>query len=954
MIVMNITQRKKLLESFQPIVDSLTDSFSKQQSAISQQSEAINKLILSNKGMAKSADLVIQAHKKTDDATKLTIETQLKLGAILDKKTGNSFNKAGSRVNEYGIEITDLGKNMGNFNKRTAIMGKTVASFTKQGKAVSFLEGYAKYLELGGSRLEFFAEYLSSAREELTIFGVEAAKARKVMYGFLPPGMFRLVNKFSSSFQFLGGTLRKMKDNGKSAKDEIERLQAVLTSPAVKKGTKDYDLLEAKIKELEAERPPPSILGHIITGFGKIQKMGSKVGKSLDKMYGGLAPDTSKDAAKGLNQYGESTLRTKLGITKLSITAGHWFKVQKKIYKGTAKGVFFSTTKLLKDMKNVSKGIPKYLRNPVKSLKSDWKKTMGVISKNSLYKTFVEEKGDLKKQFADGFDVSQAMADNQDLIDKFDMKAITKELDRVNNLMEKQNVLEATIAATKANINATPATFEEMAKNEELKKQIEYYENIGERQQELQKAADEHLKLTKAQQVLEAKGMGSVILKEQIDTSLDLIKTTEARLANIPEEIKEKDAIIAQIKKERKEIKLNLKAASGKAKGKYERLLKDNQVKLSKEKVAKEGLEAEEAAAPAIIEESKGSIKNNKEQLKLLKQAKKDSFANLLNKHPTIKKISKVFGGVKQVLPALGGVLRFAAASMVYVMLAIVGIVILLKVFGPMIKDAFNKAMEFIAPIIPIITKIVGEIIGNITTIFNSIFGDGGIDELVNGFIDLAFNLLKLSLVLLIAGLGLLASFTWELLKLLWAGAVKYVKDILTDGKKFLKSVAIVIGIVGFVAALIMGAPIWLAVVAGVVMWKIGKQLVKFITDPIGYITRLIRKIGDVISDIWPFADGGVTKDGLSLVGERGPELVKLPKGSRVFSNEESKEISAKGGKSTVIGIEQKKQTVQNHTNNINITINAKDSSKAEMDRIARDISKTIMNNISRQNNSLR
>ena len=150
-----------------------------------------------------------------------------------------------------------------------------------------------------------------------------------------------------------------------------------------------------------------------------------------------------------------------------------------------------------------------------------------------------------------------------------------------------------------------------------------------------------------------------------------------------------------------------------------------------------------------------------------------------------------------------------------------------------------------------------------------------------------------------------------------------------------------------------MGAPVWLAVVAGIVMWKIGKQLIKFITDPIGYITSLITKIGDVISDIWPFADGGVTKDGLSLVGEEGPELVKLPKGSRVFSNEESKEIKSKKG-STVIGIEQKKQTVQNHTNNINITINAKDTSKSEMDRIAREISRTIQNNISRQNNSLR
>lgn len=954
MIVMNITQRKKLLESFQPIVDSLTDSFSKQQSAISKQSEAINKLISSNKGMAKSADLVIQAHKKTDDATKLTIETQRKLGALLEKETGKSFNKAGSRVNEYGIEITDLGKNMGNFNKRTAIMGKTVASFTKQGKAVSFLEGYAKYLELGGSRLEYFAEYLSSAREELTFFGIEAAKARKVMYGFLPPGMFRLVNKFSSSFQFLGGTLRKMKDNGKSAKAEIERLQAVLASPDVKKGTKDYELLEAKIKELEAERPPPSIIGHVITGFGKIQKMGSQVGKSLDRMYGGLAPDTTIKAADSFNRYGEETLKSKIGINKLSLVARKWGNVQKKIYKGTAKGVFFSTKKLLKDMKSVAKGIPKYLRNPVKSLKSDWKKTMGVISKNSLYKTFVEEKGDLKKQFADGFDVSQAMADNQALIDNFDMDAIKKQLKKVNKLSEDELALEAQKEKIRTQIENIPTNTGKDELLVKLHAEMDMLNNIGEKKAELQKRADTYLKLTEKQQVLEAKGMGSVILKEQIDTSLDLIKTTEARLANIPDEIKEKDAIIAQIKKERKEIKLNLKAATGKEKGKLQKLLKENQKQLSNEKVAKEGLQAEEAAAPTIIEESKSSIKNNKDQLKLLRQAKKDSFANLLNKHPTIKKISKVFGGVKQILPALGGVLRFAAASMVYVMLAIVGIVVLLKVFGPMIKDAFEKAMEFIAPIIPIITKIVGEIIGNITTIFNSIFGDGGIDELVNGFIDLAFNLLKLSLTLMLAGLGLLASFTWELLKLLWAGAVKYVKDILKDGKKMAKAIVMVVAVVGTIAALILGAPLWIAVVIGVVIWKLGSKLLKPITFATNIIVKIIKLIKAGIDAINPFADGGVTKDGLSLVGEKGPELVKLPKGSRVFSNEESKEITAKSGKSTVIGIEQKKQTVQNHTNNINITINAKDTSKSEMDRIAREISRTIQNNISRQNNSLR
>lgn len=954
MIVMNITQRKKLLESFQPVIDSLTTAFENQKTAIDRQGSALDNLIKSNQRAAKASETLIAAQKKVDDATKLTIETQKRLGVEIDKTTGNLVNEGGSRVNQFGIEITDLGKVMGNFNKRTAIMGKTVASFTKQGKAVSFLEGYAKYLELGGSRLEFFAEYLTSTREELTFFGIEAGKARKVMYGFLPPGMFRLVNKFSSSFQFLGGTLRKMKDNGQGAKDEIERLQKVLASPDVKKGTKDYELLEAKIKELEAERPPPSILGYLIKGFGKIQKMGSQVGKSLDIMYGGLVPDKSEDAGKGLNRYGEETIRTKLGITKLGIAAKRWGKVQKKIYKGTAKGVFFETRELLGDMKKVGRGIPKYLKNPVKSLKSDWKKTMGVISKNSLYKTFVEEKGDLKKQFADGFDVSQAMADNQKLIDSFDMDAIKKELKKVNKLINDELALEAQKEKIRTQIENIPMGEGKDELLVKLHAEMDMLNNIAEKKGELEKRADTYLKLTEKQQVLEAKGMGSVILKEQIDTSLDLIKTTEARLANIPNEIKEKDAIIEQIRKERKEIKLNLKAATGKEKSKLQKLLKENQKQLSNEKVAKSDLEAEEAAAPAIIEESKGSIKNNKEQLKLLRQAKKDSFANLLNKHPTIKKISSVIKGIGGLVPKLGGVLRFAAASMVYFMLAIVGIVVLLKVFGPMIKDAFEKAMEFIAPIIPIITQIVSDIVGNLTTIFNSIFGDGGIGQLVDGFIALAFNLLKLSLTLALAGLGLLAAFTWELLKMLWAGAIKYVKDILKDGKKMAKAIIMVVAVVGTIAALILGAPVWIAVVIGVAIWKMGSKLLGPITVATNIIVGVIKLIKKGIDAINPFADGGVTKDGLSLVGEKGPELVKLPKGSRVFSNEESKEITAKSGKSTVIGIEQKKQTVQNHTNNINITINAKDTSKGEMDRIAREISRTVMNNISRQTNTIR
>ena len=45
------------------------------------------------------------------------------------------------------------------------------------------------------------------------------------------------------------------------------------------------------------------------------------------------------------------------------------------------------------------------------------------------------------------------------------------------------------------------------------------------------------------------------------------------------------------------------------------------------------------------------------------------------------------------------------------------------------------------------------------------------------------------------------------------------------------------------------------------------------------------------------FADGVQNfAGGLAIVGERGPELVNLPKGSDVFSNEESKRMAGGQG----------------------------------------------------------
>ena len=73
----------------------------------------------------------------------------------------------------------------------------------------------------------------------------------------------------------------------------------------------------------------------------------------------------------------------------------------------------------------------------------------------------------------------------------------------------------------------------------------------------------------------------------------------------------------------------------------------------------------------------------------------------------------------------------------------------------------------------------------------------------------------------------------------------------------------------------------------------------------------------------------------MNLVGETGPEFVKLPAGSRVYSHSQSKSMS---GGSTVI--------------NTNITINAKDTSDAELRRIADKIGGMVNNKINRTTSS--
>ena len=99
-----------------------------------------------------------------------------------------------------------------------------------------------------------------------------------------------------------------------------------------------------------------------------------------------------------------------------------------------------------------------------------------------------------------------------------------------------------------------------------------------------------------------------------------------------------------------------------------------------------------------------------------------------------------------------------------------------------------------------------------------------------------------------------------------------------------------------------------------------------------GLFAAAVRKIFGKLDNLPFFASGGVSSGGMAVVGEGGPELVSLPAGARVHNNTQSAGM-------------MKSNTVNNH---VNVTINAQDTSDAELRRIAEQVGNMITNKINR------
>jgi len=247
----------------------------------------------------------VQAAEEQKKAANRQTAAMKVLGITIDETTGK-MKRNGMLVNEFGQEVNRVGEVVSNFNKRTTVLTKSIEALNKQGKSFEIFsrETREAYMAAGGNIFEFVAEGILGSREEITLFGQEAAKLRKIAYGFLPPGTFRLLNKVASGFQLIGSATRRASRTTQEYEDDIKKLKAQQEKLNKDTQEEEYNNLQQTIDKMRKDMRESggNIIGTTIKALGKIPRAGK-----FTKAFG--------EAREQTNLQAQANIITKLGFS---------------------------------------------------------------------------------------------------------------------------------------------------------------------------------------------------------------------------------------------------------------------------------------------------------------------------------------------------------------------------------------------------------------------------------------------------------------------------------------------------------------------------------------------------------------------------------------------------------------------------------------------------------------
>ena len=267
---------------------------------------------------------------------------------------------------------------------------------------------------------------------------------------------------------------------------------------------------------------------------------------------------------------------------------------------------------------------------------------------------------------------------------------------------------------------------------------------------------------------------------------------------------------------------------------------------------------------------------------------------------------------------------------------AMIGLVAFMASVQTILEEmSFLNVIEQVQGVVGLVVEGINLLVGFVGALVNNDL-DAAM-EYLGGFIDVAFaTFRKLLGVLLSAGLALVIGTLRGLPKLLFDE--KYRGVVLNILGKFL-IMYMTAYFVRYLAiklmelAAIYALPVLIGVALGLVLLALLMPILKRLGMPVSHNAPRLNNQGLFTNPAKFRATGGLVNENLTVVGENGPELVSLPTGSKVHTNTQSKRMMG-------------------NNNTFNITINARDTSDAELRRIASKIGSMVNNSINRTTSS--
>lgn len=334
-------------------------------------------------------------------------------------------------------------------------------------------------------------------------------------------------------------------------------------------------------------------------------------------------------------------------------------------------------------------------------------------------------------------------------------------------------------------------------------------------------------------------------------------------------------------------------------------------------------------------------------------------------KHP--KKIDFLLESSKSIGNLLRPITK-AVKTLVFFIATIVGTLILLGTGLGLLYEVsqkygeeINKGLTTFYSVLEYGFELMGSGLGNI---YSGIINLGtGFYDLLNGdFYTGISTILTGGWQILLGAIQILGGLLVATFGAVIAGLITAIKEVALRGSglvleklghvqvfigKIILGIALVAAAISLVVAGTIAAPIIIAAAIGAGLILLGSKLIEFgrmientILAAMRSIVEKLPSRGDVPlvgGLLEKFASGGVVNSPYQIVGEEGPELVKLPRGSRVYSNNQSKGMMNTGT-----------------TNNITVQVTGRvGASDSEIKDIAQKVAKEINTQMNRTTSSV-